>query len=119
MTAFSQAASVTAAECSHCTLKWIVQPNCCETPVAEVVSDCCSDKAKQPEQCPHSGLCQGDKTIPPVVSTISVTEFSAAAVSLSLLGENKRDVPEKNYVARPHPLQSNPLIYLFHCIFLI
>ncbi len=119
MTAFSQAATLAAAECSHCSQEWFVQSNCCDTPVAETVSDCCKEKAKQPERCPHSGLCQGEKSIPPVVSTISVTDFSAAAVSFSFLGEKKRDVPEKNYVARPPPLQSDPLIYLFHCTFLI
>ncbi len=119
MTAFSQAAKVAAAECSHCSLEWYAQPDCCGEPMAVSMKDCCKEQIPQPEPCPHSGLCQSEKTIPPAVSTILVTEIDVLPVAL-LVPENQVQVlAEKNQVVRPPPTLQDPLIYLFHCTFLV
>lgn len=119
MTAFSQAAKVAAAECSHCSLEWYAHPDCCGVPMAVSMENCCEEQAPQPVNCPHSGLCQSEKNIPPVVSTILLTGIGVLPVALSVADNQVRVLPEKNQVVRPPPKLQDPLIYLFHCTFLI
>jgi len=122
MTAFSQAARVAAAECSHCTQQWIAPTDCCAPVEVTTSMSCCAEgQAAPPETCPHNGFCQGDKTIPLVVSTVTGLTVDVSLSSTAIKNAlNTRQILLNNpQIVRPPPPQRYPFIYLFHCAFLI